>query len=75
MKKLGNRNYKLIKSGVQAHGTYDPDEIMYFFEEELYVDEYDEVYDFLEWVHENDKPFGGGNYEEVFFEFKKSNLK
>lgn len=70
MNKLGERNYMLIRSGVSAMGTYDPDEILYYFEEELHIDEIDEIETFLKWCHDRDRAFGSGNYEQVFNEFK-----
>lgn len=72
MDKLGALNYSLISRGVKTHGSYDPNEIFYMFEEELYTDEVDEISDFLQWCHDNKKYFGHGNYEERFAEFKKS---
>ena len=72
MKKLGERNYILISQGVGAEGTYDPNEIFYIFEEQLYTNEYDEVWNFLDWCHTNEKLFGRANYEDRFAEFKAS---
>jgi hypothetical protein len=72
MKKLGQRNYLLISQGVGAVGTYDPNEIFFFFEESLYMDQADTIWDFLEWVHKSGKMFGSGNYEAVFKEFLSS---
>ncbi len=69
---LGDKNYALISIGVKICGTYNPDEIFCYFEEQLYVDEATEIYDFLKWCHDNDKHFGHGNYEERFAEFKAS---
>jgi len=69
MRKLGRANYILISRGVKTYGTFNPDEIMFLFEEELYVDEYDTIYDFLMWCHVEGKGFGHGNYEERFSEF------
>lgn len=71
MDKLGEGNYALISRGVKTVGTYNPDEILFMFEEDLYTDEYEEIIDFLKWCHENNKGFGHGNYEERFSEFKK----
>jgi len=70
MNKLGKRNYLLVSSGVKIEGSFNPEEIMCYFEEQLYVDQYDEIYGFLNWCHRNDKRFGSGNYEEVFAEYK-----
>jgi hypothetical protein len=74
MKKLGVRNYTLIVQGVKTFGTYDPKKILCVFEEQLYVDEAEEVIAFLQWVHDNKMTFGHGNYEEVFAEFKRTEL-
>ncbi len=70
MKILGDRNYALIEIGAKGCGTYEPCEILPFFEEQLYIDEAEEVTAFLQWCHDNDKAFGHGNYEERFAEFK-----
>ena len=70
MKKLGERNYILISSGVKMCGSYDPDEIFAAFEEELLCSQVDEIYEFLKWVHETGKKFGSGNYEQVFAEYR-----
>lgn len=72
MRKLGKRNYSLISSGVKMLGTFDPNEIFTFFEEELLISQIDEIYSFLKWCHQNKETFGSGNYEEVFTKFKKS---
>ena len=72
MKKLGQRNYLLISQGVNMAGTYDPNEIFFFFEESLYINQADTIWNFLEWVHKNGKMFGSGNYEVVFKEFLSS---
>lgn len=72
MKELGDRNYTLIKQGVKATGSYEPDVCLPIFEEELYTDEVDEITAFLKWVSEdpNERGFGSSNYEEKFAEFK-----
>ena len=72
MNKLGRRNYVLIANAVNTVGTYDPNEILYLFEEDLYTHEYREIIAFLKWCHENQKHFGFGNYEERFYEFKRA---
>ena len=75
MKQLGARNYALISSGVNVYGTFNPEEIFFVFEEELYVNEATEIWNFLEWCHKNNKRFGRSNYENVFSEFKNSDKK
>lgn len=72
MKKLGQRNYLLISKGVNTFGTFNPNEIFFLFEEDLYVSEFRTIWNFLDWVHNNGKMFGSGNYEEVFKEFLSS---
>ena len=72
MKKLEQRNYLLISQGVNMAGTYDPSEIFFYFEESLYINEAQTIFNFLEWVHKNGKFFGSGNYEAVFKEFLSS---
>lgn len=69
LKKLGEKNYALISQGVKSVGSYDPGEILFIFEEQLYTDEVKDIIKFLTWMHENQKSFGSGNYEEVFKEF------
>ena len=72
MKKLGQTNYLLISQGVNMAGTYDPNKIFFYFEESLYINEAQTIFNFLEWVHKNGKFFGSGNYEAVFKEFLSS---
>lgn len=86
MRKLGERNYAIISQGIKGTGTYDPQENFPWFEEQLYIDEVDTIWDFLEWCHAGgttphphakglDLPirgFGHGNYEERFKEFLES---
>lgn len=71
MKKLGARNYELIKQGVNSQGSFNPEEILFLFEEQLYIDECDTIILFLKWVSEDEmnRCFGSGNYEKRFAEF------
>jgi hypothetical protein len=86
MTELGDRNYALIVRGVKSCGSFDPNEILYMFEEQLYVHEADTIIDFLLWVHTgkqveihgmmmSERAFGSGNYEEKFQEFLKDKAK
>lgn len=70
MKKLGERNYLLLKLSLKSSGSYAPEDFRY--EEELYIDEAEHVLGFLAWVNENpqERCFGSGNYEERYAEFK-----
>ena len=68
MKKLGNRNVSLISMGVKATGSFE--EGYYYVEEELYIDEADDIFEFCLWV---DGEIGGGsshNMEILFKAFK-----
>lgn len=72
MNTLSKRNYELISYGVNMHGTFNPEEIFYSFEEELSVSQLEEIWNFLAWCHANDKRFGFGNYKDRFAEYKAS---
>ena len=69
MKKLGLRNYELIASSLNTMGFNCPEDGL-MNEESMYVDEINEIYEFLKWLHASGKPFGPINYEERFSEFK-----
>jgi len=82
MKKLGIRNFTIIVDAIKSEGSYDPSKIFCWFEEQLYIDEADTIYEFLQWIvdgemelrHGNEIPkrgFGHGNYEERFKQFLK----
>jgi len=58
-----------IIDAVKTEGSYDPDSIMYLFEEWLTHKSYQRVYDFLGWVSYNNKTFGHGNIQQVYHEF------
>ena len=73
-KKITARQYHLMSNAVNTFGTFDPDEIMFMFEESLYCDsnESELIYDFLKYLHENKLAFGSGNYNEVYKEYLKA---
>jgi len=73
MKKLGFYNYTMISEGVKTIGTFNPEKIFFIFEEDLYVNESDTIYAFLNWCHQNNRTFGSGNYEEMFQKFLNVN--
>ena len=68
-KKLGQNNYLRIRGAVQCEGTYNPDEVIPHFFEELTHRQHEKIEQFLTWCHKNNKKFGWGNYEEVYTEF------
>lgn len=63
--------YPLISRGVKHTGTYDPNEVLPYFEEYLTGDEYALVHSFLTYVHQNSLSFGSGNFAERAIEFVK----
>ena len=71
MKQLTLRLYTLISQAVRTIGSYNPHKIMFLFEEELYDNEIDLVYNFLLWLHENELCMGRGNWQSRFKEFKE----
>ena len=68
-KLLGSRLYLKIKGAVGISGTFEPDENMYIIEEEMTCGEYNLVRAFLQYLHDNDKKMGSGNYEQRFTEY------
>jgi hypothetical protein len=68
-RKLSRHLFSCISRGAKTHGTYDPDEILYLFEEELTLDECTLVVHFLNWLHENQKGMGHGNRDAVYAEY------
>lgn len=71
MIKLGERNFWIIYPSIKDNGTHDPNEIFFIFEESLYMEEGDEIWDFLEWCHRENKTICSRTYEQVFKEFLK----
>ena len=71
MRKLGTYYYALISQAVKVDGSFDPNQIFFYFEEQLPYegDDSQTIWDFLEWCHREGKRFGHGNYEQVFKEF------
>ena len=73
MDTLSQRNYELIAGGVNAHGSYNPEEILYFFEERLRIDDVEPIISFLQWCHNTGSRFGRGNYAALFQEYLSHN--
>ena len=73
MKKLNHYNFLLIINAVINCATYNPSEIFCWFEERLYMEESDTIYEFLQWVYDGngERNFDHDNYEERFKEFLK----
>lgn len=69
MNQLGERNYSLLSQGAKMTGDWLG--AYSFCLEQLYVHEEPTVHAFCQWLVDNDKSFGWGNYEDVFQEFLK----
>ena len=73
MNELGDRNYSLLSQGAKMEGNWLGAYTFCF--EQLYVQEEPTIHAFCQWLDDNDKSFGWGNYEDVFQEFLKEGLK
>ena len=82
MKRLGERNYTLLRTGVRLSGNWV--DACYHAEEEMYVCEANEIFAFCEWLEakwkEDEKKgvedwkrfsMGSRNYENRFSQFQK----
>lgn len=56
----------LILDAVKTMGSYDPNEILFIFEENLTFEEHEHISGFLEWVHATNKGFGRANIDTVW---------
>jgi hypothetical protein len=72
MYELGERNYAILENAIKITGNYS--EAYYRAEEQLYIDEADTIFKFLNWCQEDTehRSFGWGNYELRFKEFLKT---
>ncbi len=66
---LGSRLHEIISRGIKMHGTFNPDRILYVFEESLTGPEVERIVPFLQWCHDRQMPFGHGNYEARYTQF------
>lgn len=58
-----------ILDAAKMCGSFEPNQNMVFYEENLYLGEVKEVEDFLTWMHRNGKTMGYGNYRQVYKEY------
>lgn len=72
MRTLSAELYRLMASAINTHGTYEPSEISYLFEEQMTGKQYDTTIPFLQWCHDTGKHFGKGNYQERYQEYLDS---
>lgn len=63
LKILINSEYK-IRDAVKTCGSYDPKEVVPYFEESLTWDEHKVITEFLQHIIDNNKTFGH-NYKDV----------
>ena len=67
-KKLSQRVYNLCREAAQMSGSTDPDDNMYYIEEELDNTEWNSVFEFFKWLHKTGMTFGS-NIPEVYQDF------
>jgi hypothetical protein len=69
MKALSLNMYGILSDAVKTHGTYNPSEISYLFEEQLTYNQYNHIIPFLQWCHDTGNFFGRGNYAERYLQW------
>jgi len=57
--------------GVRQAGTYDPDKVLGFIEENLTLEEYKQIEGFLRWITKTGQTFGHLTLEEKFTEYSR----
>lgn len=62
----------LVLNAVKTTGSYDPDESMFLFEEQLTPREARNIRAFMTWVHLTGRKFGTANLSSTYQEFLKS---
>ena len=69
MPEFGIRNWTLLKMGLKTCGAST--DAYFYIEEELYVNEANLIYKFIEWIVKNndDMPINDHNYEERWNQF------
>ncbi len=72
MKYISRHLYELLHNALRHAGTYEPEIVLSYVEEQLTAKEHGTLFPFLLWCHENGKTFGRGNYDERFKEWLAS---
>lgn len=72
MREINRFLYAMISKACKCEGTYDPVRVLPHFEEDLTPQEYRTLEAFLQWVHDNNKNFGHGTYQERFDEWREA---
>ena len=70
---MTERNELLICDAMRTIGFDSAEEVHGYILESLYVDEVNEVLDFLKWLHKSELPFGRANSQLRWIAFKESN--
>lgn len=65
-----NETRRLLLKAVKQAGTYNPDEVLTFIEEDLTQEEYYTLYGLLDWCWKNNKTFGRENLGFVFGQYR-----
>ena len=75
MKELGIRNHTLIVPVIREVGTFNPNEILFWFEERLYTHEVYQIERFLDWCHETKQSVYADINElfKIFLPYDKKN--
>lgn len=71
MTKLSDKLETLILMATKQAGSYDPNESLFYVEEQLTGEEMDTAQAFLKWVHadKDNRHFGHGNIRDMFRSF------
>jgi len=72
MRKLSERLYHIIMPSIRSEATFNKDEIIFWFEEQLYFHEYDIVEKFLDWCVETKQNAVSGDVMEISKEYFKT---
>lgn len=79
MKQLGSRNILLIRTALNTLGWVSHDDIVAYIEEELDIDEYDTITEFLDWLFDEidgiDELSQDSHYEYQFKRFLNYKLE
>ena len=70
---LSERNELLICNAMKSIGFESAEDVHGYILESLYIDEVDEILDFLNWLHKSGLPFGRANSQLRWIAFKERN--
>lgn len=69
---LSERNELLISKALRTVGLNDVEDTYAYIVEDLYCDEAKDIYNFLKWLKDNDRPFGRSNSQLRWREYQNS---